>query len=242
LVGLVVGSHGDTSINDWDVMKVLGVELINKVSKALEVDWVVGEVLVVVQIVNIRPLGIEEQVELRVVSNNLFDCVEGLVAPSALTPTESPLRCSNWEANDTVVSHGEFIRIDCEEEEHVTCASGCFCIKMNIASCWVVLHGPVLSCSIVLEDTEPCVVCSLGHVEWMNTVHVLAWKFSSLNWVSNISAPKSINTVGQEEIVGDLFKEAEDTLKIGWICVNLGVNHVEVFAECKGVEVPDLNT
>lgn len=62
-VGSVVGICStplrETCINYWDVVHTLLVEAGHELREPLEVDWVVGEVAVIQQVVDVRPLGVQ---------------------------------------------------------------------------------------------------------------------------------------------------------------------------------------
>ena len=82
----------NSSVHDRDPVHALGLQLLDEVSQPLVPHRIVGEVLVVRQVVDVRELSVERQVVVRVVLDDLLDDVEVLVAPSALLPAETPLR------------------------------------------------------------------------------------------------------------------------------------------------------
>mmetsp|Transcript_28241 Transcript_28241/g.42749 ORF Transcript_28241/g.42749 Transcript_28241/m.42749 type:complete len:303 (+) Transcript_28241:1091-1999(+) len=126
LVGVVAGvlADGDSSIEDGNVPHVFVVELVNEVGQILKVEGVVGEVLEGVQVVDVRPLHIERDLVIRVVSHNLSQVVGVRVAPPALVPAKRPLRDSHGSSYDGVVSLGYTFRsCRCHEVEvsNATC-------------------------------------------------------------------------------------------------------------------------
>jgi len=48
-----LGSLGESSIDDWDVVHVVIVKSINEIWEILEVDWVMNKILVVVHPVDV---------------------------------------------------------------------------------------------------------------------------------------------------------------------------------------------
>jgi hypothetical protein len=235
---IALGSLGETSIDDWDVVHVLGVEVLHEVWKILEVHWVVNEVLIVVHPVDVGPLGVKRNTSLGISLNHGFESIGVVVTPLALVPAESPLRDEDWKSNDGVVLLGNSVGIITHHEVDVASSTNSISADSNISvSRLISLEPPVLSSGQIGEDTEPGTVGGLSHVKWMSSIQVVARRLGSLDWVGSVQAPEGEDTVWEEDIGSDSLEKSHNTLG-SLLGDSSGVHEVEILAEDHSVESP----
>ena len=106
----LVRSVSNTGINDWHEFHVVGMKLVYEFRKSSEGSWVsltvlsiIGEVLIVLHVVDINPLSIKRNLVVDVTLSRCLNICEILIAPFALIPSECPLRSKYGCANQTVI-------------------------------------------------------------------------------------------------------------------------------------------
>lgn len=184
-------SLGEASIDDWNVMHIFSVKIVDKVWEILEVNWVIDEVLVVVHPVNIGPLGVERDHSISISLDNSLEGVSVVITPFALVPSEGPLWNEDWCSNDGVIHLGNGVGISSHHEIKISSTTYSVVGKSNLSvGSLSSLKPPILGSSKVSVNTEPGIIWSHTHVDWVSSIKVVAWWLGSLNWVSSIERPE----------------------------------------------------
>jgi hypothetical protein len=166
-------------------------KIVNKVWKIFEVNWVVDEVLIIIHPINVGPLGVERDLSISISLNNSFESISVVVAPFALVPSESPLWNENWCSNDGVIHLSNSVGISSHHEVKISSTTNSVVGKSDLSvGSLSSLKPPILGSSKVSVNTEPGIIWSHTHVDWVSSIEVVAWWLGSLDWISSIERPK----------------------------------------------------
>jgi len=107
---VTVGSVGYSCIDDRNELHVHGVESVDDGRKPIEGAGVtslvllrVGEISVVLHVVDINPLSVEGDLVVNVALERFLELSIIVIAPAALVPSESPLGDKIWGSNETLI-------------------------------------------------------------------------------------------------------------------------------------------
>jgi len=152
-------------------------------------------------------------------------------------PSESPLWSNDWFTDNLVISLGKFIWICSAEEIHVSDTTSCHHLKVDITVSLVIIDPPILSSSIVNEDSEPGFISSFSENEWMSAISILIWVSNGLLWINWISSPQTVHTIIEEQISCGLLYQSHYSLKaIGTVAftlvdMSLSLDDIDVFSK-----------
>jgi len=94
----------------------------------------------------------------------------------------------------------------------------------------VILDDPVVSLSLLHEDSNPVVLSVLVHEEWMDAIGLLSWKLAILLACELIHSPHGVDAILEEETIchRSLTKTHHSPEVISLLCDSMETDPVEV--------------
>ena len=116
------------------------------------------------------------------------------VAPSALVPTQCPLRGQHRSANNAeVLSDDRFGFLSGKDHVDVTIPASCHLLNADFAAGPIIANPVISGLTKVVVNSNPAILCMLEHVEGVRSIGLLSWKDTIIGRVVNVSVPHWIN-------------------------------------------------